>query len=515
MDAQVQAGTLRRARASEGIVALKTGLSVVAAAACAAAMGGALVVATSGEPAQGQMLSGRSSAAAITLSPQQAAFLEQTLADADGQGLEPKAYAPAGLHALLAANDPQVRQSGQAQLIARTLEYARAVHAGRLPAAAFIDDWGLKPKPYDPAPDFARAVQQDQLKAWLESLPPPYTGYEGLRQGLQVYREIAAHGGWKPISAGPALSPGASSPRVLELRARLAAEDPQVQASGGEVYDPVLVDAVKRAQRRYGLEDNGVVSGQTLTALNVSVEQRLGQILANMERWRWLPAELPTDRIQVNVAAAILTVFHADTPVLSMRAVTGRPGDETPMLSSKIESIVLNPPWNVPSSIAAKELWPKERAHPGYLKAHAFTVISDGGGTRLQQHAGDSSALGRIKFDFPNNYGVYLHDTPSRGLFSRTGRLASHGCVRLQKPRDLANLVMQGDPMWTPDQIESTIASGETVRARLPQPVSVFLLYWTAYMGADGMMNFRDDPYGWDEVLMDRLRTADAAGQSA
>ena len=496
-------------------MALRTGLSVMAAVACAAAMGGVLLVASSGEPAQGQMLSGRPSAAAITLRPEQATLLEQTLADADSQGLEPKAYAPAGLHALLASDDPQVRQSGQAQLVARTLEYARAVHSGRLPTAAFIDDWGLKPKAYDPAPEFARAVQQDQLKAWIEGLPPPYTGYEGLRQGLDIYRQIAARGGWKRISAGPALAPGASSPRVLELRARLAAEDPQVEASGGEAYDPALAEAVKRAQRRYGLQDNGVVSGQTLTALNVSVDERIGQILANMERWRWLPAELPTDRIQVNVAAAILTVFHADTPVLSMRAVTGRPGDETPMLSSKIESIVLNPPWNVPSSIATKELWPKERAHPGYLKAHAFTVISDGGGKRLQQHAGDSSALGRIKFDFPNTYGVYLHDTPSRGLFSSTGRLASHGCVRLQKPRDLANLVMQGDPMWTPDQIESTIASGNTVRARLPQPVSVFLLYWTAYMGADGMMNFRDDPYGWDEELMTRLRTADNAGQTA
>ncbi len=360
-------------------------------------------------------------------------------------------------------------------------------------------------------------MQQDRLKAWIEGLPPPYTGYEGLRQGLDVYRQIAAKGGWQQISAGPALAPGASSPRVLELRARIAAEDPQAPAAAGspEVYDPALAEAVKRAQRRYGLEDNGVVSGQTLIALNVSIDERIGQILANMERWRWLPAELPTDRIQVNVAAAILTVFHADTPVLSMRAVTGRPGDETPMLSSKVSSIVLNPPWNVPSSIATKELWPKERAHPGYLKAHDFTVVKDGDGARLQQRAGDTSALGRIKFDFPNNYGVYLHDTPSHGLFSHTGRLASHGCVRLQKPRDLAFLVMQGDPTWTPELIDSTIASGKTVRAALPQPISVYLLYWTAYMGADGMMNFRDDPYGWDEELMDRLRTGEAAGQSA
>jgi murein L,D-transpeptidase YcbB/YkuD len=480
-------------------------------------MGGALLVTSSSGPALGQMLPGHAapSPMSIPLNPAQVELLEQTLADADSQGLDPQSYEPAGLHALLQASDPQVRQSGQAQLVARTLDYARAVHSGRLPAAAFLDDWGLKPRAYDPGPDFVQAVQQDQLKAWLESLPPPYTGYEGLRQGLQLYRQIAARGGWKPISEGPPLQPGAMSPRVLEVRARMAAEDPQVQPSDSQVYDPSLVEAVKRAQRRYGLEDNGVVSGQTLEALNVSIDERIGQILANMERWRWLPAELPTERIQVNVAAAILTVFHADTPVLSMRAVTGRPGDETPMLTSKVESIVLNPPWNVPSSIAAKELWPKERAHPGYFAAHDFVVVRDGDGVRLQQRAGDSSALGRIKFDFPNNYGVYLHDTPSRGLFSREGRLASHGCVRLQKPRDLALLVMQGDPVWTPEQIDATIASGKTVRAPLPQPISVYLLYWTAYMGTDGMMNFRDDPYGWDEELMNRLRTADAAGQTA
>ncbi|HEX4096980.1 MAG TPA: L,D-transpeptidase family protein [Caulobacteraceae bacterium] len=498
-------------------MALRTGLSVVAAAACAAAMGGALLVTSSGGTALGQVPPGRSapSPMSIPLNPTQVQLLEQTLADADSQGLDPQSYEPAGLNALLQSSDPQVRQSGQTQLVARTLDYARAVHSGRLPTAAFLDDWGLKPRAYDPGPDFVQAVQQDQLKAWLESLPPPYTGYEGLRQGLQLYRQIAARGGWKPISEGPPLQPGAMSPRVLEVRARMAAEDPQVQPSDSLVYDPALVEAVKRAQRRYGLEDNGVVSGQTLEALNVSIDERIGQILANMERWRWLPAELPTERIQVNVAAAILTVFHADTPVLSMRAVTGRPGDETPMLTSKVESIVLNPPWNVPSSIAAKELWPKERAHPGYFAAHDFVVVRDGDGVRLQQRAGDSSALGRIKFDFPNNYGVYLHDTPSRGLFSREGRLASHGCVRLQKPRDLALLVMQGDPVWTPEQIDATIASGKTVRAPLPQPISVYLLYWTAYMGTDGMMNFRDDPYGWDEELMNRLRTADAAGQTA
>ena len=481
-------------------------------------MAGALALVSTGGPALGQFAPGARAAPpvspmSLTLKPEQIQLLEQTLGQADNQGFEPDAFLPAGIQSLLASPDPEVRQMGQAQLVSRTLAYAKAVHAGRLPEGAFLNDWGLRPAAYDPGPDLVRAVQQDDLKTWLESLPPPYTGYEGLRQGLQNYRQIAAKGGWRPISAGPALAPGASSPRVIELRARMAAEDPMVQPSDSPVYDDALAQAVMRAQKRYGLKDDGVVSGQTLQALNTPIEERIGQILANMERWRWLPAELPTDRIQVNVAAAILTVFHADTPVLSMRAVTGRPGDETPMLTSQVQSIVFNPPWNVPSTIATRELWPKERAHPGYLRAHDFVVVRDGDGMRLQQRAGDSSALGKIKFDFPNNYGVYLHDTPSRGLFNGYGRLASHGCVRLQKPLDLAKLVMQGDPVWTPEAIDAAIAAGKTVRAPLPQPISVFLLYWTAYMGPDGMMNFRDDPYGWDEELMSRLRTADTAGR--
>jgi murein L,D-transpeptidase YcbB/YkuD len=452
----------------------------------------------------------------ISLKPEQVALLKQALDQADLHGFDPGQFSLPDLEASQASPDPRARQTGQAELIAKVLAYARAVHSGRLPESQFITDWGLRPAAYDPAPDFVKAAGQDQLKAWLESLPPPYTGYDGLTQGLAVYREIAAKGGWKPVSEGPPLKPGAGDPRVAELRARLAAEDPMVTASDSPVYDDALAQAVMRAQKRYGLKDDGIVAGATLEALNVTVEDRIGQIQANAERWRWLPPVLPTDRIQVNVAAAVLTVFHADSPVLSMRAVTGRPGDETPMLTSQIESIVLNPPWNVPSTIATRELWPKEKAHPGYLESHDFVVIPlDGGGTRLQQRAGPQSALGKIKFDFANPYGVYLHDTPSRGLFTGYDRLASHGCVRLQKPLDLAKLVMQGDPTWTPDAIDAALAQSKTVRVPLPQPISVFLLYWTAYMGPDGMMNFRDDPYGWDEELINRLKGRASDAQPA
>ncbi|MBU4434234.1 MAG: L,D-transpeptidase family protein [Alphaproteobacteria bacterium] len=446
---------------------------------------------------------------AVSLRPDQIDLLARVLTEAPSHGFELDAYAPGSALSLLAARDPVSRQSGQTQLISLTLAYAKAVRSGRLPASGFRSDWGLRPVDYDPTADFVQAVAQDRLGPWLDTLPPPYTGYQTLRRGLATYREIAARGGWTPVPAGPSLKLGSTDPRVVALEARLAAEDPTVAVDGVAVFDDGLSQALMRAQKRFGLNPDGVLGAATLDALNTPVEQRLDQIVANMERWRWLPQVLPADRIQVNIAAAVLSMFHHDSPILTMRAVTGRPGDETPMLQSQIQSIVLNPPWNVPSSIASKELWPKERANPGYLARNDFIVIPTGdGGSRLQQKAGPKAALGLIKFDFANPYGVYLHDTPSRARFSSFSRLASHGCVRVERPVDLARAVMEGDPVWTPQAIDDAIASGKTVRATLPQQIAVYLLYWTAYVTPDGQVNFRDDPYGWDRILVQRIDAA-------
>jgi murein L,D-transpeptidase YcbB/YkuD len=442
----------------------------------------------------------------VNLQPDQVALLEKTLNAADTQGFDQGAFVSPTLHARLGSTDPETRRAAQAELTGQTLRYATAVHAGRLPADSYLYEWGLKPAPYDPTHDFIQAASAGKLADWLASLPPPYVGYDSLRQGLKTYRDIADRGGWTAIPEGPELALGARGARVAALRARLAVEDAGVDAGGGAVFDQPLADALARAQKRFGLEPTGALNRQTLTALNVPVARRLDQILANMERWRWLPQELPADRIQVNIAAAILTLFQNDAPVLSMRAVTGRPGDETPMLQSQIQSIVFNPPWNVPSEIAAKELWPKEKANPGYFRRNDFIVIkTPDGGARLQQRAGDKAALGHVKFDFANRYGVYLHDTPSHSTFSKYARLVSHGCVRLEKPVLLADTLMQGSDRWTPDSIQQTIDGGDTVRAMLPKPMAVFLLYWTAYVGTDGKVNFRDDPYGWDETLMQRI----------
>ncbi len=423
--------------------------------------------------------------APITLSPEQAALAAKVLDNAEAEGL--------------------ARQKAGSDPVAALVAYARAVHAGRLAPADFQKDWGLRPAAFDPQLGLAAAVATDRLGPWLEQLPPPYAGYRALRRGLADYRAINAAGGWTAIPAGPALALGAKGPRVTALRARLAVEDKQGPGAG-EAFDAATQAAVMRAQRRFGLKPDGVVDAGTLAALNQPVSQRILQVIANMERWRWLPAQMPATRVQVNSGAAVVTLFQDDRPVLSMRAVAGRPGDETPMLASSITSIVINPPWNVPSSIAEKELWPKARKDPGYLARSGFKVItSDDGSRRLQQAAGEKSSLGRYKFDFDNPYGVYLHDTPTKATFARFARQASHGCVRLEKPAALAQALLAADPRWSADAIAAAVDKGDTLRVRLPAAVPVYILYWTAFAGADGQMNFRSDPYDWDRALLKRM----------
>jgi murein L,D-transpeptidase YcbB/YkuD len=434
-----------------------------------------------------------------TLSFGQAATALAVLRAADAHGLKPQAYLPDGV------SDPAKLTPAQlAQLTDGLARYARDVRIGRLAPEDFPSLWQVRPQAWDPKPELAQALAEDRLQAWLDGLPPRYSGYLGLKRGLAHYRDLAAAGGWAEIPAGPTLELGSTGPRVAALRARLAVEDPEV-AVAGEMFDEELQAAVQRAQRRFGLAPDGVVGTNTLAFLNQPVGQRILQIIANMERWRWLPPTMPSTRVQVNSGAAIVSLFQDDRPVMSMKAVSGKKGDETPMLVSEIHSVVINPPWNVPTSIANEELWPKERANPGYLANNGYRVIPvDGGQPRLQQASGDTSALGRFKFDFDNPFAVYLHDTPAKAGFDRYARQASHGCVRIEKPRRLAEALLAGNPEWTPEAIDAQLQGDKTVRARLPEKVPVYILYWTAFAGGDGQMHFRADPYGWDRELLQR-----------
>lgn len=411
-----------------------------------------------------------------TLSAAQEAFLTIWIMGGADQGLT-------------ATTQTGTAPTGEA-LVRAVLDRARALKTGRIEGADFLEVWALRPAAYDPLPGFAAAVAADRLPQWAATLTPRYAGYEGLRKGLATYEGIRDAGGW------PALT--AKSPPVTVL-ARLALED------SGVTKTSKLSDAIQRAQRRYGLNPTGALDARTLRELNVPVADRIGAIMANMERWRWMPRELPVNRIQVNIAAAVLTVFEGDQPIASMRAVTGSPTNQTPMLTSTIHSFVMNPPWNVPTSIAKAELWPKGRAQ---LIAEGYKIVkTPDGGERIVQPAGPNAALGLLKFDFDNPFAVYLHDTPARAKFASYDRLASHGCVRLERPLPLAELLVKDDPKWA-GNVQAGIATGKTQRVPLTVKPQVYLLYWTAFASSNGTMNFRGDPYGWDKLLAGKIEAA-------
>lgn len=417
------------------------------------------------------------------LSSAQADFLRQWVRGGDAQGLG-KAQ----------VNEQALSRDG---LVQAALDRARALHNGRVDPSDFLEVWALRPAAYDPRPGLANAIANDRLPQWAADQAPPYAGYEGLREGLLAYRRIREAGGWPKLVAGST---------EAAIRHRLRLED-----NTGTAGEP-LSAALQRAQRRYGLRPTGTLDSATLAALNVPVESRIASIMANMERWRWMPRDMPVNRVQVNIAAAVMTVFEGDNPVTSMRAVTGRPGNETPMLVSNIRSIVVNPPWNVPTSIARKELLPQGR-QTLINKGYRF-IKTPNGGERLQQAPGPSNSLGRLKFDFDNPFAVYLHDTPARGKFASYDRLSSHGCVRLEKPVSLAELMLQGNTDNNSD-VQTLIDGGKTQRLSLAQPMAVYLLYWTAFAGNNGVMNFRSDPYGWDKLLAEKIETSSRKAQAS
>jgi murein L,D-transpeptidase YcbB/YkuD len=257
------------------------------------------------------------------------------------------------------------------------------------------------------------------------------------------------------------------------------------------------------------------VGAGTLAALNVSAADRVKQIKLTLERWREMPRSFPSTRIIVNAAAAELTLYRDDEPVLTSRVVVGDVDHPTPVLSARIQSALFNPPWNVPASITKKEIAPKLRQDPTYLERNHYVYV----GSRLQQTPGPWNALGGVKFELPNPLDVYLHDTPAKPLFNKPVRAASHGCVRVQQARPLASTLLGEN--WPPEAVDHAIAAGETKRVFLKTPVPVYLLYLTAFTDPDGTAEFREDVYGRDadlaEALADReirhrMATAPGAG---
>jgi murein L,D-transpeptidase YcbB/YkuD len=449
-------------------------------------------------------------------------LLTDLQSNAQAEGLVPAAYAvPASASEL----DRDLLVSDAA------LRFARDVAHGRVQSMRAYGGIGEEPHTGLDTSRFLRDLAAGKsFSDAMAPLPPPYAGYQRLHKGMERTRAIAAAGGWPSVPDGPSIKPGTSDPRVPALRRRLIATgELAAQYAEGEELDAALVEALKRFQFLHGLDEDGAVGKRTLAALNVPVEERLRQIAANMERWRWLPRQMPAHHIAVNVAAATLEVVDNGSVALTMRVVVGDARHPTPPLSASMNTMVLNPAWRVPASIATKEILPKLQHDPDYL-ANQHLRIADfpedspeasGEGVdwsqyegrfpfRLRQPPGPDNALGKMKFNLRDSDDIYLHDTPNHKVFARAYRALSHGCVRVEKPLELAELLL-GDA-WQ-GKLPDALLNKSTRTLKLQRTMPVYLLYWTAWAEDDGTMHFNEDLYGHDrrlEGILDRVRTNSA-----
>jgi murein L,D-transpeptidase YcbB/YkuD len=371
--------------------------------------------------------------------PAEMSRLQDAVLRAGDHGLDPNLFHGAVLRQHGAALSPVDRDL---LLSDAFLYYADALSRGALPIEDRMDDEDLTPEPVDIAAVLEAAIADPDPANVIEALAPSSPEYRAMRQAYAEYRAIAAN-----------LPTARNKPESLFL---------------------------ERA---------------------ASAERRARQLIVNLERLRWLPRSMPRDRLVVNAAIARLQLFRDDRPVFTTRVVVGETDKQTPEFQSTINDILFNPPWNIPRSIAQKEILPKLTADPGYLTSHHMRFRSNGS---IQQEAGPYSALGRLKFEMSDRYDVYLHDTPTRSLFQSAARMMSHGCVRVENPRELAVLLL-GQP---PAVIDKGIATGHTARRVLPTAMPVFLIYQTAYVESDGSIQFRADPYQRDDEIWRYLNRA-------
>ena len=356
-------------------------------------------------------------------------------------------------------------------------------------------------------------------------LEHPY--YTRLREALKTYIDYQLKGGWPGVAQGPVLKPGDKNVRVAQLRKRLAVTGEYFDTPPTEpdVFDDALKNAVKVFQHNNDIDVDGIVGPGTLKALNITAQQRISQIRANLERARWAIRALldKKDLLIVNIAGYYLRLFLDDTPVWQTAVITGKPYHKTPVFTGDMQYIVLNPDWGVPRSIIRNEIFAKAKADPSYLTARNFALISSSGAIvnpqavdwssytaknfpyRVTQRPGDNNALGKVKFIFPNKFSVYLHDTPARQLFSKTQRAFSHGCIRVQDPLKLAELILAHDKKLTRNQIDKIVSSRKQKQINLDVPLTVAVLYWTVDPGFDGTVRFYNDVYKRDAQLIKAL----------
>lgn len=476
--------------------------------------------------------------------------LLDALRRAGEHGLDPEDYALSRLDVLLAQfskaplDDAAVARVADFDLLmtAAFFRYASDLSTGRVHPDEIRNDW------HTTSPDLLRltkldqALESDSLVELLAALPPPHMGYARLREALRKLREVEAAGGWPEIPDDSSLVPDSRERRIHLLRQRLdgrvESEEPVAGSSvdAGDRLDDTLVESIRDFQERHGIEPDGELGAITLAQLNQPVGWWIQQVELNLERWRWIPRDLGDPHVFVNIPAFDLDLVRGGDTVWRTRVVVGKAFTPTPVFSDQIVSVVANPPWNVPQSIALGEYLPELREDSLALERRGLRLFEGTGADarevdpetvdwhalekgrfpyRLRQDPGPQNALGRLKFHLTNDYRIYLHDTPSRGLFGRSERDLSHGCIRVEMPLELASRLLDES---TEGLLRAALKRPQERHLSVEPHIPIHILYLTAWADEAGTLSFAPDVYEFDSTqrtAIDRVASRVSGGPAS
>jgi murein L,D-transpeptidase YcbB/YkuD len=451
------------------------------------------------------------------------------LAKSEDHGLNPKLY---GFDALSRRAEKAAADDAadlELDLTIAYLDYAGDVSSGVVENPRQVAGTFRDAKRTDPGKLLEQLASAADVAKHLANLAPDSRRYQNVKAALARYREIEKKGGWPAVSKGPTLKPGMTHARVAEVRKRLAVTGELAGDTSSTQYDAALAAAVKKFQERHGLVADGNVGADTANEMSVPVKARIEQLVINLERRRWLAGHLGDRYIYVNIADNDVKVVVNDKTVHVTRAVVGKPFHETPVFSGMMTYIELSPYWNVPHSIATRDLLPQIKRSPGFIEGNNYLLLTRMGDNNsaisslsvdwstisagnfpyhLRQKPGPWNALGTMAFMFPNPHNVFLHDTSKRSLFSVEDRYFSSGCVRIEFPMKLALLLLkdQDNGAWTEKRILDIVEKKDPVRVNLKNPIPVHITYLTAWADPDGTVQFRKDGYKRDAALKVAMR---------
>ncbi len=446
-----------------------------------------------------------------------AAAVYAALASADNEGLEPADYHVREIAALANSSSDVDRMDRDLLLTDGLIHYANDLSSGKLTSRQtderYIDHQSFGLPRYLAA---GAMLAPADLPEFLTNLAPSNPQYAAVKAMLIKVRQMAYAGGWSALPDGGSIRPGAHDPIVPALRQRLIAggwiaAGGKPAKGGDDAYDQTLSGAIAGFQREHGIKPDGVIGKDTRAALDQPAEARVQQLAVNLERLRWADTPPAGRSVEVNLASYSLKVLQDGSPIMTMAVVVGSRENPTPMIASRITTVVLNPNWTLPPNVI-KEMMPRIRDDDAYLRNKGIAREESDGHVRLVQPPGPTNPLGKYKFIMPNDKDIYLHDSPDAAKFHYSLRAYSHGCIRLSNPAGLAALLLDDRVAKLPEGgLDALVHSGETKHIALSKPVPVSLVYQTAWLDADGHLVIGEDSYGRDLRLWKALHKAKTA----